>query len=841
MPFFNRLAAIIVAAAVAAATVVPLEAKSRKGDKYYAEGKASELKKEWDSALESYEKALSEDPSEIVYQMAAEKARFQASSAHLDKGLAVRTKGQLTDALVEFQRAYGLNPGSAIAAQEVRRTQDMIEREQQHVAATGKESPPEIRGLTPYEEVKRESLERIDRMLPVPELKPLNPELINLKMNNQSPKVLFETVAKVAGINLLWDPEYQAARPLSVELNNSTLEEALDDLAVLTKSFWKPLSSNTIFIANDNRNKRNDYEDQVLKVFYLQNVNQPQELQEIVNAVRAVTELTRLMAYNSQNAIIARGEADRVALAEKIINDLDKPRSEVVVDVLVLEATTTFSRQITAALASTGLNLPVNFTPRAGLQVPGYNTNTSSTTTSSTTASTSNLLNNGVTNTAANNTQSAAGTPIPLSNLGHLSSSDFSVTLPGALLQAALSDANTKILQSPQVRSLDNVKAVLKIGDREPTATGSFQPGIGGVGINPLVNTQFTYIDVGVNVEITPRVHENGEVSMHVDIDISAVNGTVNLGGISQPIIGQRKISHDLRVKEGEVSLIGGLIQQQDDKTVTGIPGLSSIPLLRRLFTGESVDHNKTELMIALVPHIVRRPDITPENLRTVAVGNATTIKLNYAPRAEETAPAKPASGAAPTPTAAAAPAGANPVVAPPVAGIAPAVSAPPATAPPVTAPPATAPPAATGAPNPAPAASARVFFQAPSAPPAMSGPFTVTVALENGADITATPMQIQFDPQFLRLNDVTAGEFLSQGQTPLLTKNIQNDAGTATIQLARTPGAAGVSGMGVLVNLIFQPVKSGSTTLTMPNLRVRTSQGLTMVAAPAPLPLTIR
>src|SRR5581483_3923451 len=153
---------------------------------------------------------------------------------------------------------------------------------------------------------------------------------------------------------------------------------------------------------------------------------------------------------------------------------------------------------------------------------------------------------------------------IPLSNLGHLASSDFSITLPGAVLQAALSDANTKILQSPQVRAVDNFKASLKIGEREPTATGSFQPGIGGVGINPLVNTQFTYIDVGVNVDILPRVHDNGEVSMHVDLDISSVAGTVNLGGIDQPIIQQNKISHDLRVREGEVSLLAGLVQQQD-------------------------------------------------------------------------------------------------------------------------------------------------------------------------------------------------------------------------------------------------------------------------------------
>ena len=180
------------------------------------------------------------------------------------------------------------------------------------------------------------------------------------------------------------------------------------------------------------------------------------------------------------------------------------------------------------------------------------------------------------------------------------------MTLPSALLQLTLADTKTKVLQAPQLRSVDGVKATLKIGERQPTATGSFQPGIGGVGINPLVNTQFNFIDVGVNVELLPHVHDNGDVSMHIDLDISTVSGHVNLGGIDQPIIGQRKVQHDIRMHEGEVNLLGGLINQQDSKQVTGIPGLSSIPLLRRLFTGESLSRDRGELMIVIIPHIVR-------------------------------------------------------------------------------------------------------------------------------------------------------------------------------------------------------------------------------------------
>ena len=205
-----------------------------------------------------------------------------------------------------------------------------------------------------------------------------------------------------------------------------------------------------------------------------------------------------------------------------------------------------------------------------------------------------------------------------------------------------LSDANTKVLQSPQLRAVDNVKATLKIGDRQPTATGSFQPGIGGVGINPLVNTQFTFIDVGVNVEITPRVHDNGDVSLHVDLDISSVTGHVNLGGIDQPIIGQRKISHDIRMPEGAVQLLGGLTKYQETKTRTGVPGLTSIPIIGKLFSGESVDRQRQELMIALIPHIVRRPEYTAENLRGIAVGNQQSVHLNYGRQAGSTPPAAP-------------------------------------------------------------------------------------------------------------------------------------------------------------------------------------------------------
>src|SRR5471032_3305900 len=137
--------------------------------------------------------------------MASDKARFQTAQSHIDKGTKLRNRGMLGEALLEFQRAYAINPSSAAAEQDLRRTREMIEVERKKVQESVKESPPEERALTPAERAKKEANDRIDRILPVPDLKPLNPDPIRLKMSGQ-PKLLFETVAKLAGLNVLWDP-----------------------------------------------------------------------------------------------------------------------------------------------------------------------------------------------------------------------------------------------------------------------------------------------------------------------------------------------------------------------------------------------------------------------------------------------------------------------------------------------------------------------------------------------------------------------------------------------------------------------------------------------------------
>ena len=816
LPVFSSLAILLGLAALAGCLAVPAAARTRKGDKFLAQGKDREARKDWDGALDFYNKALAEDPTDPRYQLEVHQARFQASQAHVAQGLKLRKEGSLAQALVEFQRAYGIDPSSSVAEQELKTTTQMIEREKK------KGADSDTRSLTPIQLAKRNSEQKLDSMLPVPELRPLNQQPINLKMNNTSVKVLFETVGKLAGINVLFDAEFKAESKQSIELTGATLNEALDYLAIVTKAFWKPLSANAIFVTQDNTTKRRDYEEQVMKVFYLTNVTTPQELQEIVTAVRSVADIQRLFVYNAQNAIIARGEADRIALAEKIIHDLDKPKSEVVVDVLVLQVSSDMTRTLGAALNT--LSLPVSFTPRSSISTPS----------SSTTASTSTPTNNG-TGTTNTGTTASTTTSIPLAYIGKVNAGDFSTVLPSGTLQAVLSDSGTRVLQSPELRSVDNQKASLKIGQKEPIASGSFQSGVGGVGINPLVNTQFTFIDVGVNVDLTPKVHDNGEISMHVEVEISSVLSYVDLGGIKQPIISQEKVIHDIRMKDGEVNLLGGLKQIQDSTTLTGIPGLSSIPVIKWLFSSKTVNKSSQELLIALIPHIVRRPDYNEEEMRAIAVGNATVVKLNYAhPQPQAEGEPAPKGGIPPNPGAAT-----TPPVTPPASSANP-PAAPPAT-PPVTAPQANAPPSATP-PSAMPPVNTTVNFVPDHYETIMGQSFNVNLTMSNATDLFSAPLQIKYDPKVLKLTDVVQGSLLSgDGQQATFTKNILNDTGEADITLNRLPGTGGVTGSGMLVTLSFTTLSRDTTSVSVPAFSPTNSQGQPISNSSPLLTVTVR
>lgn len=802
----NQLRAVCAICAILFASTGTLDAKNRKAEKIYKAGEKAEQAKIYDQAVTDYEQALALDPTEPVYTLASRRARFEAGQAHVEEGRRLRKQGQLEAAIDQFQKAIVSDPSSAIGLQEWKRTSEMLEAEKKSgVKGTGPD-----RGLTPAEKAEKSEDQLLDSMLPPPELEPITRKVDGLKMNNQPPKVLYDTVGKLAGINVVFDPTYTPPgdKRFSVDLTNQSLEQAFDNIAVLTHTWWKPISTNTIFVTEDNPTKRRDFEDNVVKVFYVKNTTSVQEFQEISTAVRTITEIRRVFTYNAQKAIVVRGTADAVALAEKIIHDLDKPKAEVVVDVVVMEVNSDRTSDIAATLTSGGVNglsLPIGFSPRNSITINGSTSGTG----------TGTSLGTGLGTSAGTGTGTGTTTAIGINNLGRISSADFYTTLPGALFSLVMKDTSTKILQSPQVRASDGQKVTLKIGDKIPYASGSFQPGIGTVGVSPLVSTQFQFADVGVNVDMTPQVHGTDEVTLKMVVEISSVSQYVTIGGISQPVIGQRRNETEVRLRDGEVNILGGLSQMQNSKTLSGIPGLVDIPVLGGLLGGEqNRDKSRQQILIAVIPHIVRTPNLSPEDMRGVFAGTEQTIRMSYAPK-EVVTQSAPAPPVAPPPQPAPAPV--QPAGTQPAQGPIP------------------------GVPN--PSGPPLITFMPSSVQTQLSAGVTVTLQFANATDVfAATPLQIKFDPRILRLMDVSAGDLLTRdGQRVNVAKDIRNDAGEASITLTRLPGTSGASGTGALATFTFVAIGKGSTDVTVSDMSLKNSQQQPIVVTPPVLRVNVQ
>jgi general secretion pathway protein D len=816
----KQLRAVLCALLLLIAFGALLAAKD-KGSKDFKDAEAAAAKLDWDKALQLYMSALDKNPNNLAYTIGMRRARFQAGQMHVNKGQKLRLDGKVEDAMAEFQKAIIADPSSSIAIQELKRTQQILDARK-----TGaKLANPNDANLTPAERERHAADEKVASIEAPPELAPLVARIPPIKMNNQPPKVLYETIGKMAGINVVFDSQYTApSRNSNVDIaTNTPIEQAFDYLAMLTHTFWKPISPNTIFVAEDNVTKRRDYEDDVVKVFYVTNVTSVQEFQEIATTIRTVAEIRRVFTYNAQKALIVRGTADQVALTEKLIHDLDKPKSEVVIDVIVLQVNSQYSRSLAATIASggtAGLQQAISFLPQAA------NTGTTVTTTDPTTGiTTTTVTPNSTTGTTSTTT---AGT-IPLSQIGHLSINQFSTSLPGAILNAVMSDARTKTMNKPQVRASDGMKVELIIGQRIPYATGSFSSGVSvSSSVSPLVSTQFNYADVGLKLNITPQIHSTQECTLHIEVEVSEVDQYVNIGGISQPVIGQSKNTADIRLRDGEVNLLSSLSQNSDSSTVGGLPGLTNIPILGQFLFGSSSKNKSTgELMIALIPHIIRTPDYTAENLRGIYVGSDQVVKLYYAPKPEDA----PAPSANP-PAANAAPAATVPQAAP--AQVTPAQvtpGVPQVTAPSATAPVPSAPPAAPGSP---PAGRAQVKFAPAAVDAKAGGTVNVSVQIDNATDLfSASPIRIKYDPALLKLNDATPGElFTRDGVRITSVKDIRNEVGEATLTIARAPGSAGISGTGSVLMLNFTAIGKGTGTITLPDFNLKNSQ-LQPVAAP--------
>ena len=764
-------------------------------------GQTAEVRDDYDAAFEAYRQAHAKKPADIRYKERFERMRFQAAVAHVDRGRVLKQSGDLGGAMQEFRRAHEIDPGNQTADQEIKilETSGQGFTSPQPGAASGVSPMSAADSESPTSSATTEAAPQFGDVAGPITLQPVSNDPITIH-SVEDTRNIYQAIGKLAGLNVLFDPNYSSKR-IPIDLTNVSLSDALRIVGIQAGTFYKPVTPNTIFIAQNTRTNRTDLDDLAVQTFYLTNASQQNDANEILTAIRNLLDPSvKIYLVPSQNAIVMRATPDQLLLAQKLLGDLDRARSEVVVDVAILSVNRDKVRNL-------GITLPQSFglTPTT--------TSTSSTTPSTATGST------GTTSGTATTTSN-----LTLNNLANLNANNFAVSVTGGTVNALLTDADTRILQNPRIRATDGQKASLKIGTRVPIATGSYNAGVS-TGIASIgVQTQFTYIDVGVNIDMTPTVHYDRQITLKMKVDVSQVQNNVTISNVTEPVIGQNVAEQTIQLREGEPSILAGIVQKQDLKNVSGTPGLGEIPIIKYFFSSQNKEAQQSEIVFLLIPHIVRESVLTRMNTRAIDTGSGQSIELRHDPNAVGlNVPVIPRPRASDTAQTSAA------VAASAMVGQLSAQAEMPTAANPT--------PGFNGGANvTAPVSQAgttpvSLSIVPPSSVQAIGSTFQVAVMASNARDLYSLPLQLKFNAQVLQLVNVDSGDLLSRDGQAVATVHRDEGDGLINVSTSRPPGVKGVEGQGSICILTFKALATGDSPISLPKVGARNSVQATLPA----------
>ena len=522
-------------------------------------GSDAEHRQDYDLAVVEYAKALRLRPDDGNTRAALERSKLRASQDHFGRGRRLAATGKFDQALVEYQVAAELNPSNGDLDQELLATRNKLRAK----VAVAREGKTELQTL----------MERA-RDLPPPGMDlPVGVKMpASLTFRDASSRDVFTAISRLANISLIFDSAFRDTA-VTVDLRNTTLDDALNTVAGATRSFFRVTAPKTIVVIPDTPAKRREYEEEIVKTFYLSNA----DLKETMDLLRMVLDARRISPTTATNALTIKDSPERIAAASRVISAIDKARPEVIIDVELIEVDRTRLQEYGVQLATAGS--------------PG--------------------LNGGV-------SIAGAGTGYTLSALRNLSQSDLLLSgLPSLYYRLLKSDANTRTLANPQLRTTDGVAATARFGDQVPVPVTTFTPlATGGALQQPI--TSFNYQNIGVNIDITPRTHHDDDVSLTLKIAVTNISGK---GFSDLPTFGNREITTIIRLHDGETNMLAGLIRDEERYSLDGLPGLSDLPLVGRLFGHTTKSTSQTDIILTLTPHIIRVLDLTEADLRPFRVG----------------------------------------------------------------------------------------------------------------------------------------------------------------------------------------------------------------------------
>ena len=802
---------------------------------------------DWDAAVEYFTKAVQASPDNAEYKINLRRAQEESARRHVEKAKELEAANQLEAALAEYRHSLDLISTDRIAQAKVAELERKI-REQ--IEAT--------RPKPAIDQLRNQAA----RQGAPPLLNPASREPIRLAFGQSSSlRDILNFIGTASGINITYDQQY-VDKPYSVTLDGVTVEEALSQVLTANGYYFKVTGPRTIIVIPDQPAKHQQYDELVVKIFYLSNADAT-ELSQLVSSVMRIPQMAVqpvIMPNKTANTITVRATGPVVDAIERVIRANDKPLAEVLLDIEILEVDVARVKQYGLNLSAYALNFVFSpeVSPGGGAATPG----------------------------------TASASP-PLFNLNTISNgintTDFYLGVPTAVVNFLESDNRTKTLAKPQLRGTEGQALTLNLGEQVPVLSTVFGAAAAG-GFATIPQSSYNYKDVGVNLAITPkRITNDGEVVLDLQVQDSAIGGTVNVGGQDAQSFTNRMVHTFLRLREGEPSLLAGLIKNDNTKNVNGFPGLIHVPGFKQLLSNNNIQSQDTDIVMLITPHIVRDHELTVNDVASIYIGTQANVGLSgppqlIAPQPEPGAQpgGAPAPGAAGTPQPynmpppgvagppTGSPGGVNPTNQPvpagtsPVPGLPPTAAGQPAPGAQPTPPPANPTTTAPGAPPPPTATPPRDQPPTPTAPttptnappatPAQivvtppgttfqvaGGPYLVPVSINNAQRLSVITLTLTYNPTMLRVRTVTDGTFMRQGGvTATFTPRIDATTGRVEIAIARVSDQTGASGPGLLAALLFDAVSAGSTTIGVTGI-ASAPDGTALPLTFSPVTITVR
>ena len=669
----------------------------------YKQGNQAEINKDYDEAIKYYEQALIQNPRETVYRLALFRARAAAAISSVEKARRFLSEGKKAEALEAYKKALSYDPNNRLILDEYRR----------------------VAGLKPPVEEKPKEI-----VVEQPIRLKAAGEKLKLRFTDASLRAIFQALGRFTGVNFLFDEQFRDL-PVSIDLTDMTLEQALNSLCLTGRSFHRIIDDRTVIIVPDNPGKRNQYEINAIKTIYLSNLNAQDVQSQLVSILRTQYKAPTIIVDKTRNSVTIRDNPRIVALAEKILRSWDKPRGEVIIDLEIMEV----SRQ---KLQTLGTQFGQSY---AGLRYSG--------------------------------TDFPESGWLPLEGIDFSLAGNYQITLPSVLLQFLETDTDTKIIAQPRLRGVDTEQINYMVGQKVPIPQTTFSPiAAGGVSQQPIVS--YTYQDVGIEVNIKPRLHQEKEVSLELEIKITSIGGK----GIADiPIISTREVKNIIRLRDGETNLLAGLLRDEERKSLKGIAGLKSLPILGSLFSSTDRTVEQTDVILTITPHIIRSMPITDEDGRPLWIDNeAVAFSTAQLGAQEEIMVGEEEL----TPEA----------LAEAITGL----------------------------------STISLMPERMEVP--VKNTFNVSLVLNSPADITSLALNLSFDPKQLRLREIQPGDLVGQlGARGSFLQNINAGSGVAVVGFSSPSPATGVKS-GNLAVLVFEALAPGSTQVTILSIQALGVQG---------------